>query len=124
MRKFLAQRDIRAADLVWGGLAFVGMYFLSQVALIGVLKKFFGWSTFDLFAFPLVTAGIPVLLGAHSAWATARARRNGRRMKQEKHRQARIALGHCPSCDYDLTGNTSGVCPECGSAAEGMGARG
>ncbi len=25
--------------------------------------------------------------------------------------------GHCP-CDYDLTGNTSGVCPECGRDAE------
>jgi len=23
--------------------------------------------------------------------------------------------GHCRSCGYDLTGNTSGVCPECGS---------
>jgi len=22
--------------------------------------------------------------------------------------------GHCPQCRYDLTGNTSGVCPECG----------
>ncbi len=22
--------------------------------------------------------------------------------------------GHCVSCGYDLTGNTSGVCPECG----------
>jgi len=24
--------------------------------------------------------------------------------------------GHCPSCSYDLTGNTSGTCPECGFA--------
>lgn len=24
------------------------------------------------------------------------------------------ALGHCAHCDYDLKGNTSGVCPECG----------
>jgi hypothetical protein len=24
--------------------------------------------------------------------------------------------GHCPSCGYDLTGNLSGVCPECGQA--------
>lgn len=24
--------------------------------------------------------------------------------------------GHCGSCNYDLTGNTSGVCPECGAA--------
>ena len=27
----------------------------------------------------------------------------------------RIEVGHCPECRYDLTGNTSGVCPECGS---------
>ena len=24
--------------------------------------------------------------------------------------------GHCRACDYDLTGNTSGRCPECGKA--------
>ena len=24
--------------------------------------------------------------------------------------------GFCPFCDYDLTGNISGVCPECGAA--------
>jgi predicted RNA-binding Zn-ribbon protein involved in translation (DUF1610 family) len=23
--------------------------------------------------------------------------------------------GHCPSCNYNLTGNTSGICPECGT---------
>lgn len=27
----------------------------------------------------------------------------------------RDKLGVCPYCDYDLTGNTSGVCPECGA---------
>jgi hypothetical protein len=26
--------------------------------------------------------------------------------------------GRCPTCSYDLTGNTSGICPECGSAIE------
>jgi hypothetical protein len=26
--------------------------------------------------------------------------------------------GHCPSCNYNLTGNTSGICPECGIAIE------
>jgi hypothetical protein len=25
--------------------------------------------------------------------------------------------GHCPHCGYDLTGNVSGVCPECGQSA-------
>ena len=29
-------------------------------------------------------------------------------------RDHRLPEGHCQSCGYDLTGNTSGVCPECG----------
>lgn|GEM_PF-1870560 len=28
--------------------------------------------------------------------------------------------GFCQKCDYDLTGNTSGVCPECGEAVDGV----
>ena len=28
----------------------------------------------------------------------------------------RIPPGHCQRCRYDLTGNTSGTCPECGTA--------
>lgn len=27
--------------------------------------------------------------------------------------------GSCPACKYDLTGNTTGVCPECGKSADG-----
>jgi hypothetical protein len=30
-------------------------------------------------------------------------------------RLRRIPPGHCRKCAYDLTGNTSGVCPECGT---------
>jgi predicted amidophosphoribosyltransferase len=37
--------------------------------------------------------------------AIARARR------QARHRR----IGHCLRCNYDLTGNVSGVCPECGT---------
>lgn len=29
----------------------------------------------------------------------------------------RSAVGHCVGCGYDLTGNMSGRCPECGRAA-------
>jgi hypothetical protein len=31
-------------------------------------------------------------------------------------------LGHCRRCGYDLTGNVSGVCPECGSPVATSGA--
>ena len=30
-------------------------------------------------------------------------------------RDRRREPGHCQKCDYDLTGNESGVCPECGT---------
>jgi hypothetical protein len=30
----------------------------------------------------------------------------------------RFAAGHCQTCGYDLTGNVSGRCPECGTAAD------
>jgi hypothetical protein len=32
-------------------------------------------------------------------------------------REWRTRPGRCPSCGYDLTGNVSGVCPECGHVA-------
>jgi hypothetical protein len=33
-------------------------------------------------------------------------------------RACRIAAHHCRNCAYDLTGNASGVCPECGERIE------
>ncbi|MCC6359139.1 MAG: hypothetical protein IT450_10360 [Phycisphaerales bacterium] len=44
-----------------------------------------------------------VLFGAPAAWIW---RRDCRRIKP----------GRCPNCGYDLTGNVSGTCPECGRA--------
>ena len=32
------------------------------------------------------------------------------------YRDRRYPRGHCQGCGYDLTGNVSGVCPECGRA--------
>lgn len=34
------------------------------------------------------------------------------RTLRAEHRQNN---GHCTSCNYNLTGNVSGVCPECGT---------
>jgi hypothetical protein len=33
----------------------------------------------------------------------------------------RIRPGHCQECGYNLTGNVSGVCPECGERISGAG---
>lgn len=33
----------------------------------------------------------------------------------QRRERLRRRLGWCPSCDYDLTGNISGTCPECGT---------
>jgi hypothetical protein len=32
------------------------------------------------------------------------------------YRDRRYKRGHCQSCNYNLTGNTSGICPECGTS--------
>ncbi len=34
-------------------------------------------------------------------------------------RAGRVRPGHCNHCGYNLTGNVSGVCPECGTALPG-----
>ena len=34
-------------------------------------------------------------------------------------RFTKAECGQCPRCFYNLTGNTSGVCPECGTAVAG-----
>jgi hypothetical protein len=38
------------------------------------------------------------------------------RLAAARRRRSRRATGLCPTCDYDLRGNESGVCPECGTA--------
>jgi len=52
--------------------------------------------------FTFLPLWLPLLLTAiPTAWLWHRDRR-------------RIRHGCCPSCEYDLTSNTSGICPECG----------
>jgi hypothetical protein len=36
---------------------------------------------------------------------------------QQRRRRYRLNHGHCVQCDYNLTGNVSGICPECGCAS-------
>ena len=55
-----------------------------------------------------VFAGSMAFLGLTGAWDVARRRWHERRAETEGHPA-------CRACGYDLTGNVSGVCPECGT---------
>ena len=50
------------------------------------------------------------LLVAPAVWVL---RHNNRRFEEQRRAERRRA-GLCERCGYDLTGNVSGVCPECG----------
>lgn len=69
--------------------------------------RFLPYSWKDAFAyhleFPIYIPGV-VLLAAALPSILLRTRRRQRRL-----------LGLCEHCSYDLRGNTSGVCPECGT---------
>ncbi len=61
------------------------------------------WGKVVEYVFPLwVALALP---WTASCWSWLRNRR-------------RIPPGHCRVCGYDLTGNVSGVCPECGHGIE------
>ena len=61
-------------------------------------------------------AGVPNVVMAPAAGAlyAAAFAASVRFVHRRRVRAQRIALGQCPGCGYDLTGNLSGVCPECG----------
>ena len=87
---------------VYDGLAATGMIFTiagyASLA-VGRLLGLPGW----FYIFPVVISAAAGIVAARGSWA----------LSVRRHRRS---LGRCPDCGYDLTGNTSGVCPECGTA--------
>lgn len=55
---------------------------------------------------PLALAGFPLIIWVMIAWLLS---------SQAKIWRNPVKIGYCPCCDYDLTGNQSGSCPECGT---------
>jgi uncharacterized paraquat-inducible protein A len=65
-------------------------------------------SVFALFC--VYVFGYEIQMNVRAWWSFRRAGQWLRRRDVLKSR------GLCPACAYDLTGNVSGVCPECGTA--------
>lgn len=83
------QRFLRLARTVLGTIVLLWVYVL-QVAMNSAGLLFFIWGTIALLFFALPTA--------LSLW----------------HRRKHHPRGFCLDCGYSLTGNVSGICPECG----------
>jgi hypothetical protein len=62
--------------------------------------------------------GLPVAIIAVVAYAWL-ARRSGPRAVREIPCPKCGYIGHCRKCGYNLTGNVSGICPECGEKVSG-----
>lgn len=81
----------------------VGYLFLTLAVLVGALHRADrGWWAGE-------TLGWLVWTGMKG--------RAGRRQWQSHHRSRRRRCGLCQWCGYDLRGNRSGTCPECGQAS-------
>lgn len=63
---------------------------------------------------------VPGLLGLAAGVHTYRSsiRRDARSFRLTPGGDDGYPPGHCQTCGYDLTGNLSGVCPECGTEVE------
>jgi uncharacterized paraquat-inducible protein A len=90
--------------LLLAGLAIVGRTLL---AFLQHPRFPFDWALLSLFfGFPLILSGVA------RCWRSWNER-------QELQTAADIRAGVCYNCKYDLRGNQSGRCPECGAKVEG-----
>jgi hypothetical protein len=80
----------------------VGVLAISQI-IRDVLANSLGWHTAGL---PVVLLASILMLLLHPAYRKPTEKDVERHFGQNPR--------HCGQCDYDLTGNVSGVCPECG----------
>ena len=105
-------RRVLVAGIAVGFLTFVP--FVSPMTFISARGvKTYGFEFFghEVEGLPLPVAVLPVLIAtlpANLCIATVLLRRRDRRKASRP--------GLCVKCGYDLTGNKSGVCPECGKA--------
>ena len=110
--KHLAERVVRLSLLAYFGLALAGLAAASAWLLRAAPPS-------------LVALLVVVLIRSCSGFAAASlafaARSLSRAIKDlTDTRGHRLRHGLCLACGYDLTGNVSGTCPECGSPTWSM----
>lgn len=99
------QEVARGSDWVWGAVSFVVVYLMLSVLGAYIPRQILSSGS---------AIGLALLLSMTNAILTVRQRRRWRRRILERRRADRLSRGLCPRCGYNLTGNVSGVCPECG----------
>lgn len=103
------ERYARRRDWIWEGFGSLTVFVLSLM-LLGVGWRWLCPGLESPWYLLLIAAMLAVLDTITSV------RRHRRRRWRELHqlRKERLARGVCPRCEYALTGNLSGICPECG----------
>jgi hypothetical protein len=94
----------------WQGWAVLIVYtvvsFVGCIVISVVYEKALGWSLGFVGVASLVLFAVCMCKGPKLRW------------RSDEKDTGDYPLGQCQTCGYDLTGNLSGVCPECGVKCE------
>ena len=107
--------EFKAAYRAAGGYALtIGMASLNVLAWV-VLSEFLLPAWLSRGWWRVLPASLLAIMLAWCSWRIAR----GRVQLCLRKRLRELGYPICIPCGYNLTGNTSGVCPECGTGIEG-----
>ena len=109
---------------VWGGggaTVSQTRVFMWFTRFVGIILFCLGWLSpcagayFPMFIHPEFRSGIVLAVGVLVGLLVGVVLiLTGAALVDFPRRSHNSLLGMCPSCSYDLTGNTTGTCPECG----------
>jgi hypothetical protein len=96
---------------VGGALIF---FTVTLVSAFFLRNMTYGYPPFDVIVGVFVPLLIGLLAGAQSFRASVRSDKKMRSFRLYIGDRPMYPPGHCQNCGYNLTGNVSGICPECG----------